>query len=337
VVNIGQGLIIAMGLFLVMGMAGQDIHAGAFTLGSFVVVNTYLIQLYLPLNFLGYIYREIRQSLADMERMFSLLEEPREIVDARAAKSLKIKGGAISFRKVSFAYGPRQILHEVDFTVQAGKRVAIVGPSGAGKTTILRLLFRFYDPDEGEVCIDDQPINTVEQSSVRAAIAVVPQDTVLFNTTIASNIAYGNPEASRAEVRKAAHLASLDAFIEALPDGYETRVGERGLKLSGGEKQRVAIARAILKNPAIFFFDEATSSLDSHTEKDIQQSLNTISEGRTTLVIAHRLSTVVDCDEIIVLSGGEVAERGSHRKLLAKKGIYKTMWDRQQAGEFDDA
>lgn len=337
VVNVGQGLIIAMGLFLVMGLAGKDIHSGSFTIGSFVVVNTYLIQLYLPLNFLGYIYREIRQSLADMERMFSLLEEKRDIVDDEGAKPLKVNGGSIRFNNVSFSYGVRQILHQVDFTVEPGKRVAIVGPSGAGKSTILRLLFRFYDPDEGDISIDGQPIHTVEQSSVRAAIAVVPQDTVLFNSTIASNIAYGRPEASRSEIREAARMASLDAFIEMLPDGYDTRVGERGLKLSGGEKQRVAIARAILKNPAIFFFDEATSALDSRTEKEIQTSLNAISKGRTTLVIAHRLSTVVDCDEIIVLSEGSVIERGTHRQLLGLKGTYKTMWDRQQAGDFDDA
>ncbi|MGC6484135.1 MAG: ABCB family ABC transporter ATP-binding protein/permease [Candidatus Puniceispirillales bacterium] len=336
VVNVGQGLIIAVGLFLVMGMAGQDIHSGAFTIGSFVVVNTYLIQLYLPLNFLGYIYREIRQSLADMERMFSLLEEKRDIVDAEGAKPLQVNGGSIRFKNVSFAYGVRQILHHVDFTVKAGQRVAIVGPSGAGKSTILRLLFRFYDPDKGEISIDGQPIHQVEQSSVRAAIAVVPQDTVLFNSTIASNIAYGRPKARRQEIREAAKMASLDTFIEALPDGYNTRVGERGLKLSGGEKQRVAIARAILKNPSIFFFDEATSALDSRTEKAIQRSLNTISKGRTTLVIAHRLSTVVDCDEIIVLSDGAVIERGTHSQLLKLKGTYKAMWDRQQAGDFAD-
>ena len=333
VVNVGQGLIIAVGLFLVMGMAGQDIHSGAFTIGSFVVVNTYLIQLYLPLNFLGYIYREIRQSLADMERMFSLLEEPRDIVDISEAKDLDLHGGSITFDKVSFAYGVRQILHDVSFSVPAGKRVAIVGPSGAGKSTILRLLFRFYDTSEGEIRIDGQPIQKVAQSSVRSAIAVVPQDTVLFNSTIANNIAYGNPKASRSDIREAARLASLDDFIMALPDGYETRVGERGLKLSGGEKQRVAIARAILKNPAIFFFDEATSALDSRTEREIQHALNSISKGRTTMVIAHRLSTVVDCDEIIVLSEGQVIERGTHGQLLALKGTYKTMWDRQQAGD----
>ena len=336
VVNVGQGLIIALGLFVVMGMAGRDIHTGAFTIGSFVVVNTYLIQLYLPLNFLGYIYREIRQSLADMERMFSILGEKRDIVDIDEASELDINGGSIIFDNVSFSYGVRQILHDVSFSVPAGKRVAIVGPSGAGKSTILRLLFRFYDPDEGEIRIDDQPIHVVTQSSVRAAIAVVPQDTVLFNSTIATNIAYGRPDASRSEIREAAQMASLDTFIEALPEGYNTRVGERGLKLSGGEKQRVAIARAILKNPAIFFFDEATSALDSRTEKEIQKSLNTISKGRTTLVIAHRLSTVVDCDEIIVLSDGAVIERGTHRQLLKLKGVYKAMWERQQAGDLSD-
>ena len=328
-VNIGQGLIIATGLVLVMGMAGHDIHAGVLSIGSFVVVNTYLIQLYLPLNFLGYIYREIRQSLADMERMFSLLGETREIVDDTGAAPLKIGGGAIEFDHVAFSYGSRGVLRDLSLKVEAGRRVAIVGPSGAGKSTISRLLFRFYDPDEGEIRIDGQPIAGVTQESLRAAIAVVPQDTVLFNTTIAENIAYGRQDATPEEIREAARLASLHAFIDHLPEGYDTRVGERGLKLSGGEKQRVAIARAIIKHPSIFLFDEATSALDTHTEKEIQRSLDEISAGRTTLVIAHRLSTVVNCDEIFVLDKGRIIERGDHTRLLEQRGAYHAMWMRQ--------
>ena len=331
-VNVGQGLIIAAGLVLVMGMAGRDIHAGALSIGSFVVVNTYLIQLYLPLNFLGYIYREIRQSLADMERMFSLLGETREIVDAEGAPPLRVEGGMIEFDHVAFSYGPRGVLRDLDLRVGAGRRVAIVGPSGAGKSTVSRLLFRFYDPDSGEIRIDGQAIGGVSQESLRAAIAVVPQDTVLFNSTIAENIAYGRQDASPAEIREAARMASLHGFIENLPEGYDTRVGERGLKLSGGEKQRVAIARAIIKRPSIFLFDEATSALDTHTEKEIQRSLDAISAGRTTLVIAHRLSTVVNCDEIFVLDQGRVVERGSHGELLRLKGAYHAMWTRQSHG-----
>ena len=336
VVNIGQGLIISTGLALVMGMAGHDIHMGNFTIGTFVVVNTYLIQLYLPLNFLGYIYREIRQSLADMERMFSLLEETADITDTAAAKPIKITGASIAFEDVEFSYGPRGVLRGLSFTVDAGKRVAIVGPSGAGKSTISRLLFRFYDPEAGVIRIDGQNISDVQQASLRAEIAVVPQDTVLFNTTIAENIAYGRPDASMNDIRQAAKLASLHDFIAMLPDGYDTSVGERGLKLSGGEKQRVAIARAIIKNPSIFLFDEATSALDSRTEKEIQHSLDAISEGRTALVIAHRLSTVVNCDEIFVLNEGQIAERGTHQELLALQGMYYTMWMRQATGQEQD-
>ena len=332
-VNIGQGLIISTGLALVMGMAGHDIHNGNISIGSFVVVNTYLIQLYLPLNFLGYIYREIRQSLTDMERMFSLLEEAPDITDQQEAPPIKIDQGRIDFDNVVFSYGPRGVLKGLNLSVEAGQRVAIVGPSGAGKSTISKLLFRFYDPEEGEIRIDHQPINQVQQSGLRREIAVVPQDTVLFNTTIAENIAYGKPDASLNDIREASRLASLHDFIASLPDGYDTRVGERGLKLSGGEKQRVAIARAIIKNPSIFLFDEATSALDSRTEKEIQHSLETISQGRTTLIIAHRLSTVVNCDRIFVLNKGQVEESGTHQELLALNGMYYTMWMRQASDQ----
>ncbi len=333
VVNVGQGLIISSGLALVMGMAGHDIYNGNISIGSFVVVNTYLIQLYLPLNFLGYIYREIRQSLTDMERMFSLLNEAADITDIPDAKPLDVPKGAIEFDQVVFSYGPRGVLKGLSLSVQPGECIAIVGPSGAGKSTISKLLFRFYDPEEGEIRIDGQAINQVQQTTLRQSIAVVPQDTVLFNTTIAENIAYGKPDASLAEIREAAKLASLHDFIVSLPDGYDTKVGERGLKLSGGEKQRVAIARAIIKNPTIFLFDEATSALDSRTEKEIQHSLETISTGRTTLMIAHRLSTVVNCDRIFVLNGGQVEESGTHQELLALNGMYYTMWMRQASGE----
>ena len=328
-VNVGQGLIIAIGLVLVMGLAGHDIKAGALSIGSFVVVNTYLIQLYLPLNFLGYTYREIRQSLADMERMFGLLSEKPAIKDAATAHDLRLKGGEIVFDNVRFSFASREVLKGISFRVDAGKRVALVGPSGAGKSTISKLLFRFYDPDSGVIRIDGADIAGVRQTSLRAAIGMVPQDSVLFNTTLGENIAYGRDGADFAEVAASAKLASLSNFIAALPDGYETQVGERGLKLSGGEKQRVAIARAILKDPAIYLFDEATSALDSRTEKQIQASLNAISQDRTTLIIAHRLSTIVSCDEILVLADGEIVERGTHRALLAKKGIYETMWQRQ--------
>ncbi len=336
-VNVGQGLIIAIGLVIVMGLAGHDIKEGNLSIGSFVVVNTYLIQLYLPLNFLGYIYREIRQSLADMERMFSLLTEDPDINDTQEAAPLSVKGGQIIFDNVTFSYGPRVVLKGVSFHVEPGKRVALVGPSGAGKSTISKLLFRFYDPDEGDIRIDGQSIKDVQQSSLRSAISMVPQDTVLFNTDIAANISYGKEDASMEEIRKAAKLASLADFIETLPEGYQTRVGERGLKLSGGEKQRVAIARAILKNPTIYLFDEATSALDSRTEKQIQASLNAISVDRTTLIIAHRLSTIVSCDEILVLVDGEIVERGTHRNLLAQKGVYEAMWLRQASEQAEQA
>lgn len=330
-VNIGQGFIIAVGLTLVMTMAGFDIQSGAMTVGGFVMVNTYLMQLFQPLNFLGFVYREIKQSLTDMEAMFRLTSEQREVTDAEGAPDLVAAGGTVTFRNVRFGYGPdREILKGLSFEVPAGKTVAIVGPSGAGKSTISRLLFRFYDVTDGAIEIDGQDIRTITQASLRRAIGIVPQDTVLFNDSVFYNIAYGRPDASPAEIEAAAKLASIHDFVMGLPDGYNTSVGERGLKLSGGEKQRVAIARTILKRPAIFLFDEATSALDSHTEKAIQRSLAEVSADRTTLTIAHRLSTIVDADEIIVLRDGVIAERGRHHDLLDRDGVYAGMWREQQ-------
>jgi len=330
-VNIGQGFIIATGLTLVMMMAGYDIQSGTMTVGGFVMVNTYLMQLFLPLNFLGFVYREIKQSLTDMEAMFRLTAEDREVTDIENAPDLVTGGGAVAFREVKFGYGPdREILKGLSFEVPAGKTVAIVGPSGAGKSTISRLLFRFYDVTAGAIEIDGQDVRKITQASLRAAIGIVPQDTVLFNDSVFYNIAYGRPDASPAEIEEAARMASIHNFVMSLPDGYNTSVGERGLKLSGGEKQRVAIARTILKQPAIFLFDEATSALDSHTEKAIQRSLAEVSVDRTALVIAHRLSTIVDADEIIVLRDGSIAERGRHHDLLERDGIYADMWREQQ-------
>jgi ATP-binding cassette subfamily B protein len=329
--NIGQGFIIAVGVTAVMLMAASGVAAGRMTTGDFVLVNTYLIQLYLPLNFLGFVYREIKQALIDMEAMFRLLDVPQEVADKPGAPALKVAGGEVAFDDVSFRYDPRRaILKNVSFRVAPGKSVAIVGASGAGKSTIARLLFRFYDADGGAIRIDGQDIRDVTQASLRAAIGVVPQDTVLFNDTIYYNIAYGRPGASRAEVEEAARHAHIDGFIRAMPDGYDTMVGERGLKLSGGEKQRVAIARSILKAPRIMLFDEATSALDSHTEKEIQANLREVSADRTTLMIAHRLSTVIEADEILVLDQGAVVERGRHRDLLALSGRYAAMWKKQQ-------
>ncbi|CAO3351095.1 ABCB family ABC transporter ATP-binding protein/permease [Azospirillum palustre] len=329
--NVGQSAIISLGLAVVMGMAARGIVDGSMSLGDFVLVNTYLLQLYQPLNFFGVVYREIKQSLIDIESMVTLLAVDREVADGPDARPLAVDGAELRFEGVEFGYDPRRpILKDVSFTVPAGRTVAIVGPSGAGKSTISRLLFRFYDVNGGRVLIDGQDIRGVTQASLRASIGIVPQDTVLFNDTVFYNIAYGRPGASPAEVERAARLAHIHDFIMALPDGYQTTVGERGLKLSGGEKQRVAIARTILKDPAILLFDEATSALDTHTEREIQANLREVSRGRTTLVIAHRLSTVIDADEILVLEAGRVIERGHHTDLLAARGAYAALWARQQ-------
>jgi len=331
ILNIGQAAIISVGLTLVMWMAATGIAEGRYTLGDFVLVNTYLLQLYQPLSFFGFVYREIKQAIIDMERMFELLGQDREVADSPDAQPLRVAGGAVEFRDVHFGYDARRpILKGVSFTIAAGKTVAVVGTSGAGKSTIARLLFRFYDADGGAILIDGQDVRNVTQASLRAAIGVVPQDTVLFNDTILYNIGYGRPGASEDEIQAAARLAHIHDLIMAMPDGYQTMVGERGLKLSGGEKQRVAIARTILKNPPIFLFDEATSALDTHTEREIQANLREVSQGRSTLIIAHRLSTVADADEIIVLAEGRIVERGRHAQLLALGGLYASMWARQQ-------
>ena len=330
VVNIGQGAIIAIGLFLIMGMAGEDIASEKMSIGDFVVVNTFLLQLYLPLNFLGFVYREIRQSLLDIGRMFALVDEMPDIVDKENAYDLDVHSGKIEFKNIKFSFGNRVILKNLSFVVNPGHKVAIVGPTGAGKSTISKLLFRFYDPSSGIISIDNQNIKDVTQSSLRSNIGVVPQDTVLFNDTIKYNIAYSKPGASIEEINNAAKLSSIDRFIANLEVGYDTIVGERGLKLSGGEKQRVAIARALLKNPKIFIFDEATSALDSKTEKSIEKSLKKLSNKNSTLVIAHRLSTIIDADKIIVLENGIIAEQGSHKELIKKNGLYAEMWLRQQ-------
>ena len=321
--NLGQAAIIAIGLTLIMLMAARSMAAGEMTIGQFVLINTYLIQLYQPLNFLGMVYMTIKQGLVDMEQMFTLMEVAPEVTDKPDAPALTAAGGEVRFQNVHFGYRPdREILHGVSFTIPAGKRVAIVGPTGSGKSTISRLLFRFYDVTGGAILIDGQDIRDVTQDSVRAAIGVVPQDTVLFNDTIRYNIGYGNPNASQAEIEQAAKLAQVHDFVLRLPDGYDTMVGERGLKLSGGEKQRVAIARTILKDPRILILDEATSALDTRTEQEIQGAFRAVMRHRTTLVIAHRLSTVIDADEIIVLHDGAIEERGTHASLLARDGLY---------------
>jgi ABC-type transport system involved in Fe-S cluster assembly fused permease/ATPase subunit len=336
VLNTGQAVIFTIGMVVCMLLAARDVTNGVLTVGDFVMINAILIQLYLPLNFMGMVYREIKQGLIDIETMFALLHEHPEIEDRPGAKPLGVTKGEIKFDNVSFAYDPeRPILKQVSFTVPAGEMVAIVGPSGAGKSTISRILFRFYELSGGRVSIDGQDIRDVTQSSLRAAIGMVPQDTVLFNDTIEYNIRYGKPDARPAEVREAARLAQIHDFIMTLPQGYDSLVGERGLKLSGGEKQRVAIARTILKAPPILMLDEATSALDSHTEHEIQEALERVARERTSLVIAHRLSTVVHADNIIVLDQGEIVEQGTHPVLLAKGGLYASLWERQR--EADEA
>ncbi len=332
--NIGQSCIIAVAVTVLMILAAEGVAGGTLTLGDLVLINGLLIQLYIPLNFLGMVYREIKQALIDMDRMFRLLDENREVEDRPGAGPLPAGGAMIRFDRVSFSYdGKRPILHEVSFDVPTGAKVAVVGASGSGKSTLARLLYRFYDVNSGAVRINNTDIREARQSSLRAAIGIVPQDTVLFNDTIYYNIRYGRPDAAREEVIAAARAAHIHDFIESLPDGYEAKVGERGLKLSGGEKQRVAIARAILKNPRILIFDEATSALDSKSEKSIQAELNRIARGHTTLVIAHRLSTVMDADQILVMDHGRIIERGTHRELLERGAAYAQMWALQQQEE----
>lgn len=332
--NAGQSAIIAIGVTLLMLLAAQEVAQGTMTVGDLVLVNVFMLQLYMPLHFLGFVYREIKNALADMERMFKLLHENREIKDAAEAQPLKLSIGSVKFKNVAFGYeANRQILSDVSFEIPPGHTVAVVGSSGAGKSTLSRLLFRFYDVSAGAILIDGQDIRTVTQASLRANIGIVPQDTVLFNDTIYYNIAYGRPNATREEVLQASQSAHIHTFIESLPLGYDTMVGERGLKLSGGEKQRVAIARAILKRPSILIFDEATSALDSKSEKAIQDELRHVARDRSTLVIAHRLSTVVDAHQILVMDKGHIVERGSHRELLEKQGVYAQMWALQQQEE----
>jgi ATP-binding cassette subfamily B protein len=331
--NTGQQLIIAAALVAMLWRATEGVVAGRLTLGDLVMINAFMIQLYIPLNFLGVMYREIKQALTDLDKMFALMERHREVDDAPGAPALQVRAGHVRFDRVSFSYDPaRPILHELSFEIPPGKTVAVVGPSGAGKSTLARLLFRFYDVTGGTITIDGQDIRQVTQASLRAAIGIVPQDTVLFNDTVEYNIAYGRPGATREQVEAAAKAARIHDFIQATPRGYDTMVGERGLKLSGGEKQRVAIARTLLKNPAILIFDEATSALDSANERAIQAELKSVSQGKTALVIAHRLSTVVDAHEIIVLEAGRVVERGAHAELLARGGTYARMWRLQQSG-----
>ena len=332
--NSGQSVIVAIGITALMLLAADGVVKGTMTLGDLVLVNVFMLQLYMPLHFLGFVYREIRHSVVDIEKMFRLMHEHREIADAPDANVLQVGSAMVSFEQVSFSYAPdRQILFDLSFTIPAGHTVAVVGSSGAGKSTLSRLLFRFYDIGQGRIRINGQDIRQVTQASLRAAIGIVPQDTVLFNDTIYYNIAYGRPDATREEVISAAQAAHIHSFIESLPQGYESMVGERGLKLSGGEKQRVAIARAILKNPAILIFDEATSALDSKSEKNIQAELRAIAQNRTTLIIAHRLSTVVEANQILVMDKGRIVERGTHRELLAQNKLYAQMWNLQKQEE----
>lgn len=332
VLNIGQGIIISAGLTALMLLAGQGVVDGQLSLGDLVLINAYLLQLYMPLGFLGFVYREIRHSLADMERMFHLLEQQKEISDNDDAKDIDISLGEVKFVNVGFSYHPdRVILKNISFTAKAGQKLAIVGPSGSGKSTIIRLLYRFYDPQMGHIEIDNQDIKHVTQNSLRKHIGIVPQDTVLFNDTIYHNIAYGKPSANTEAVTAAAKQANLHDFIQQLPDGYNTIVGERGLKLSGGEKQRLAIARTLLKNPKVLCFDEATSALDSHSEQRIGKEIINISLNKTTLVIAHRLSTIIDANQILVMDKGEIIEQGTHQQLLAQNGVYASMWQLQQS------
>lgn len=332
--NTGQQLIIATGLIAMLWRATQGVVDGRMTLGDLVMVNAFMIQLYIPLGFLGVLYREIKQSLTDLDKMFTLMEREREIADVPGAQPLKVNGANVTFSHVDFAYDPaRPILHDISFEIPAGKTVAVVGPSGSGKSTLARLLFRFYDVQRGQILINGQDIKQVTQASVRQAIGIVPQDTVLFNDTVEYNIAYGQPGATRAQVEEAARAAHIHNFISATPKGYDTMVGERGLKLSGGEKQRVAIARTLLKNPPILIFDEATSALDSANERAIQAELQSVAQNKTTLVIAHRLSTVVDAHEILVMDAGRILERGTHAELLAANGRYAQMWALQQSSE----
>ncbi len=332
--NTGQQLIIASGLVAMLWRATQGVVDGHMTLGDLVMVNAFMIQLYIPLGFLGVLYREIKQSLTDLDKMFTLMEREREIADVPGAKALKVNGANVTFSHVNFAYDPaRPILRDISFEIPAGKTVAVVGPSGSGKSTLARLLFRFYDVQQGQILIAGQDIKQVTQASLRQAIGIVPQDTVLFNDTVEYNIAYGQPGASREQVEEAARAAHIHSFISATPKGYDTMVGERGLKLSGGEKQRVAIARTLLKNPPILIFDEATSALDSANERAIQAELQSVAQNKTTLVIAHRLSTVVDAHEILVMEAGRIIERGSHTELLVANGRYAEMWALQQSAE----
>ena len=336
--NSGQALIIGLGMVLLLWMAARDVASGAITLGSLVMINAYILQLFMPLNFLGMVYREVRRALTDLENMFGLLKRKPSIEDAPSALPLRVTEGGIEFDTVSFAYHKeRPILKDLSFKVEPGSKVAIVGPSGSGKSTLARLLFRFYDIQRGAIRIDGQSISQVTQESLRQAIGVVPQDTVLFNDSIYNNIAYGRPTASAEEVRDAIRMANLEPFISSLPEGTETKVGERGLKVSGGEKQRIAIARVLLKRPPILLFDEATSALDSATEKSILAAFETLARNHTSLVIAHRLSTIVDADQILVMEHGELIETGTHQQLLAKAGRYAQMWHLQQENEPDSA